>query len=93
MKIEAINLSDLPEGQLRYSVLVYEVLEGWQIVHVAREGVNVQELPLILLSVIADSVDLASEDNTEEARAAVMAEAMSLLSLVLPPDGPAAYDA
>lgn len=95
MKIEAINLSDLPEEQLQYAVMVYESDDGagWRIFHVARQGVNARELPSILLSVIADSVDLVSEDNTEDARAAVMAEAMSLLSLVLPPDDSAAPDA
>lgn len=103
MKIEAINLSDLTaegplsaEGHLRYSVLVYESHDGadWKIVHVARKGLSLDDVSVILLTLIADAVYTLTDGDSEDERAEIVARAMSMLDMVFPAsDKPAAPDA
>jgi hypothetical protein len=93
VKINAFNLSDLPaEGHLRYSVLVYESHDGanWAIAHVARNGLPLDDVPEILLTLIADAVYTLTDGDTEDERAEIVARAMSKLDAVFPPsDKPA----
>lgn len=87
MKINAFEQSDLPaEGQLRYSVLVYETLDGanWAIAHVARKGLPLDDVSEILLTLIADAIYTLTDGDTEDERAEIVALAMSKLDAVFP---------
>lgn len=84
--MKEINEIEFPEGQLRYSVLVYESLYGthWHVVHVARKGLPLEEAEEILYTVIADAVYNLTDGDTEDERAEIVARAMSYLDAVFP---------
>ena len=93
MKIKAINMADLtteglslPEGPLRYAVLVYGSHDGatWGIVHVARKGLPLDDVPEILLTVIAEAVYTLTDGDSEDERAEIVALAMSKLDAAFP---------
>lgn len=75
-----------PEGNLRYAVMVYETADGenWKIVHVARKGLALDDVPEILITLIADAVYTLSDGDTEDERAEIVARAMAYLDLVCP---------
>ncbi len=86
--MKEINVFDVPpaEGQLRYAVMVYETTDGenWNIVHVARKGLSLDDVPEILITLIADAVYTLSDGDTEDERAEIVARAMSYLDAVCP---------
>jgi hypothetical protein len=93
VKIKAINLSDLtveghslPEGHLRYAVLVYESTDGasWGIAQVARKGLPLDDVPEILLTLIAEAIYTLTDGDTEDERAEIVALAMSKLDAAFP---------
>lgn len=85
--MKKINEFDVPaEGQLRYAVMVYETDDGahWRIVHGARKGLPLDDVPEILITVIADAVYTLTDGDTEDERAEIVALALSYLDTVFP---------
>ncbi len=86
--MKEINVFDVPpaEGQLRYAVMVYETNDGenWNVVHIARKGLSLDDVPEILITLIADAVYTLSDGDSEDERAEIVARAMAYLDLVCP---------